>query len=216
MNKFLGILLISFVFLCGKGISAEESAVQILRRNFKKVEILEGNLSITMNDSGRRYLFKTDGKDGDLNSRVLAYGETVVLDRGFEKAAFIDRHLVLRISRLGKAKDAYELRVRVDLRSTGKESIDIKTQFLIKDKSIEDEDASPQKTESTAPPNDSNPITNSPDIPADHEPDIYVKPSITRPSAENASTPYRTLLAAIIAAGIIILYIFLRIQKKRL
>ena len=155
MNKFLGILLLSFVFLCGKGISAEESAVQILRQNFKKVEILEGNLSITMNDSGRRYLFKTDGKDGDLNSRVLAYGETVVLDRGFEKAAFIDHHLVLRISRLGEMKDAYELRVRVDLRSIGKESIDIKTQFLIKDKSIEDVDDSPQKTGSAAPPNDS-------------------------------------------------------------
>ena len=155
MNKSLGILLISFVFLCGTGISAEESAVQILRRNFKKVEILEGNLSITMNDSGRRYLFQTDGKDGDLNSRVLAYGETVVLDRGFEKAAFIDRHLVLRISRLRKTKDAYELRVRVDLRSIGKESVDIKTQFLIKDKSIEDVDDSPQKTGSAAPPNDS-------------------------------------------------------------
>ena len=155
MNKFLGILLLSFVFLCGTGISAEESAVQILRRNFKKVEILEGNLSITMNDSGRRYLFQTDGKDGDLNSRVLAYGETVVLDRGFEKASFIDRHLVLRISRLRKTKDAYELQFRADLSSIGKESIDINTQFLIKDKSIEDEDASPQKTESAAPQNGS-------------------------------------------------------------
>lgn len=215
MNKFFKIILIALLLTSEKKVSAEESAVQVLNQNFKKVDISNGNLSITMNDFGQRYVYDPDGKNSDLSIRLLEYGETVTLNRGFKKAALYYRHLVLTFSRLENIENAYELAIDLDQRSMGGKLVEIKTNFLIKAKSIEDVIATPKKDKaSTSPSVDDNSAEILFNSPTNIAPDI--KPSLTPPSSEKPSSPSRLLIAALIAAGIAILCVFLRRLNKKL
>lgn len=221
MNKFINFILILLILVGETKVSAEESAVKILSRNFKKVNVSNGDLSITMNDFGRRYLFNPDGKDDDLNTRVLKYGETVILNRGFKKAALFDRQLSLTISKLEKIENGYEMDILMDQRSMGGELIEIKTNFSIKVDSIEDLIVSPQKNTTPTTPSvhkhsdEDSPATSvdSPKTSGNTVPDV--KPPLTPPSGEKTLSLSRSLIIILITAGIAILYFLLRSLKKR-
>lgn len=136
MNQFFSIVV--FFSVNVMPLLAGESAVNILTNNFKKIEVAEGNLSITMNDIGNRYVFETDGKEGDFGSEVVRYGETVTLKRGFKKAKFYNSSVGISISKSEKMENSYEMRISLNDISTSGGFTEIKTYFFINENSIED------------------------------------------------------------------------------
>jgi hypothetical protein len=215
-NKFTIIGVVFFISVTEMNVLAGESAVQILNQNFKKIEVIGGNISITMTDSGRRYLFKTDGKDDDFNSRVLSYGEKVTLEKGFRKATFFNNGVALKILRLEGVEETYELQLNIDTSSSKENPVDIKTGFSINETSIEDVKPLPQKKD----------VVNS--YPADnslfHKINKDDRNNTSGLDAKSSTIPLNTgkpsgffllCIASLIAAGLVSLYIYVwRLKKK--
>jgi hypothetical protein len=215
MKIFVNAVIFSFVLLFEATALAEGSALQILGQNFKKVDVSDGNLSLTMNDSGRRYLFRIDDKDDDLNSKVLEYGETVILGRGFKKAALLNRGLSITISKRNTEDRVYELQVAQDLRSFGKDLIYFKIYFEITDKSVAEITTTRNNSKFKSLPSYHKPVTSSPVVSTDDKPESRLLPANTHSIIEKNSPVSRLFMTAVFVVVIAIFCLLFRKLIKR-
>ena len=216
INKVSIIGVAIFISVMEMKVLAGESAVQILNQNFKRVEVMGGNIFITMTDSGRRYLFKTDGKNDDFDSRVLSYGETVTLVKGFKKAIFINHGVALEILRLEGVKETYELQLNIDTSSSKQNPVDIKTGFSINENSIEDAKPTPSKKDIfNSRLTGNNLLDNVTDDTKNNTSGLNVKYLIISQNTGKLSGIFLLCIASLIASGLVSLYIYVWKLKKR-